>query len=210
MSGASHTTREVEEVEVTRLAQAFAAFDQANAKDPNKEEVNGIELARELAYAQRMSAWLQRLYPSASEALKLAARCQHIERWTHPRSDYPAGRIGYLKWRHNLKVYHAMRGGELLRDTGYSEDIISRVESLVRKERMKQDPEVQALEDVVCLVFLAHFFAAFSGNHDRDKIVGIVRKTWGKMSPYARREAQELSFDRNLQSLISEALSEAA
>lgn len=193
-----------------RFAAAVAAFDRANAADPSSETVDGAPTPRELAYARRMSDWLDRLYPDASEALRLAARCQHIERWVRPRADYPEGRTGYLTWRRDLKRYHAERAGEILRDAGYPEETIARVGALLRKERLKRDPEVQALEDVVCLVFLAHHFADFASKHSEDKLVDILRKTWIKMSPHGQAAALALPLGPDAGALVARALAPEA
>ncbi len=173
----------------TRLAAALAAFDEANAADPNSVEADGRAWPKELLYARQMTAWLERFAPDASEALQLAARCQHIRRWEIPRDAYPRDRIGYLKWRTRLKQYHADIAAEMLGRVGYDADTIARVQSLVRKERLRQDAEAQTLEDIVCLVFLENWFAEFARRHEPDKVVDIVAKTWKKMSPAAHEAA---------------------
>ena len=172
-----------------RLEAALAAFDEANAADPNIVEAEGREWPKELLYARQMSAWMERFAPDASEALKLAARCQHIRRWEIPRDAYPRDRVGYLKWRTELKHMHARIAGEILEKGGYGEDVIARVQSLLKKERLKSDAEAQTLEDVVCLVFLENWFADFAKQHDPDKVVDIVAKTWKKMSPAGHEAA---------------------
>jgi hypothetical protein len=189
-----------------RLHEALDAFDRANAADPNREIVDGEEVPKELIYGRRMSAWLDRLYPGASEALCLAARCQHIERWLTPRETYPEGRVGYLTWRRDLKRYHAERAGKILSDLGYPPAVIARVQSLVRKERLKQEEEAQVLEDVVCVVFLAHYLADFAERHESDKVVEILRKTWAKMSPLGHRAALSLPLEGALKTLVETAL----
>lgn len=172
-----------------RLEAAFAAFDEANAADPNRIEAEGTEWPRELLYGHQMSAWMDRFAPDAPDALKLAARCQHIRRWEIPRDTYPRDRIGYLKWRTELKNMHARIAGEILGAVGYDGETIARVQSLLKKERLKQDPETQTLEDVICLVFLESWFADFSRQHDPDKVIDIVAKTWKKMSPAGHEAA---------------------
>ena len=176
-----------------RLDAAFAAFDEANAADPTRIEAEGCEWPKELLYGRQMSAWMQRFAPDASEPLKLAARCQHIRRWEIPRDSYPRDRIGYLKWRTELKNMHARIAGEILGTLGYDGETIARVQSLLKKERLKQDAETQILEDVICLVFLESWFADFATRHDADKIVDIVAKTWKKMSPAGHRAALALT-----------------
>lgn len=173
----------------SRFAAATAAFDEANAADPNIVEADGRQWPKELLYARQMTEWMDRFSPNASEALRLAARCQHIRRWEIPRDAYPRDRVGYLKWRNELKNMHARIAREILGRVGYDEETIGRVQALLKKERLKHDPEAQTLEDVVCLVFLENWFADFAKQHDPDKIVDIVAKTWKKMSPAGHEAA---------------------
>ena len=193
--------------DAARLRAAFARFDAANAEDPNREEVGGAEQPRELVYAQRMTETLARFAPDASEAVRLAARCQHIRRWTVPRDTYPHGRDGYRRWRTDLARFHAETAGAILREVGYGDDTVARVGALLRKERLKADPEVQLLEDVACLVFMAHYLPAFARQHDAEKLAGILRKTWRKMSPRGQAAALKLDLEPGLQQLVARAVS---
>jgi hypothetical protein len=61
-----------------RFQQAIEKFDAANAQDPNQEMSAGKSYPKELLYAQRMTAMLDRFAADASEAVQLAVRCQHI------------------------------------------------------------------------------------------------------------------------------------
>lgn len=140
----------------------MARFDAANAGDPNRVMHDGKVMPSELLYAQCMTRWLTKLYPEASEPLQLAARAQHIRRWEIPRHSFPIDRAGYHRWRTTLYSFHADTAEKILREVGYDEATIGRVRSLLRKERLKVDPESQALEDVVCLVFLENYFADFA------------------------------------------------
>lgn len=193
-----------------RFNEALARFDAANARDPNKEKLEGIEYPKELLYAQRMSAWLERLAPDASEALRLAARCQHIRRWTIPRNQYPMDRAGYKQWRTTLAKFHAQTAGEILEEVGYDQATIRRVQGLLRKERLKLEPETQILEDVICLVFLENYFADFAQQHDEEKLIGVLRKTWKKMSPRGHEAALALELPANARKLVKRALAEIA
>ncbi|MGC1488241.1 MAG: DUF4202 family protein, partial [Albidovulum sp.] len=87
---------------MTRLTDTLAAIDAANFADPDISE--GRPAA--LLYGERMSAELARLFPNASDCLRIAARGQHIERWTSPRASYPEGKEGYLAWRRDLAAFH--------------------------------------------------------------------------------------------------------
>jgi len=178
-----------------RLARAIARFDAANAEDPHREAAGGRERPKELLYAERMTAMLERFAPDASEVLRLAARCQHIQRWQIPRTDYPPTRVGYQQWRLRLRDFHADLAGAILREEGYDDATIGRVRSLIRKEALKADPEAQTLEDVVDLVFLESYLEEFVAKHpdyDEAKFVDILRKTGRKMSARGREAALTL------------------
>jgi hypothetical protein len=190
----------------TRLAAALAAIDAANACDPNTIEVNGRREPNELVYGRRMSETLGRMAPDASEHLHIAARGQHIERWTSPRKSYPDGRAGYLAWRNALKAYHAQRLGEIMAAAGYGSDDVARVGSLVRKERLKLDAEAQALEDVVCVVFLEHYIGGFMAKTGDDKLAGILAKTWNKMSERGHQHALKLNLPSSIPRLLEQGL----
>lgn len=190
-----------------RLAQAFERFDAINAEDPRKErDDEGHPVPKELLYARRMSEVLGRLEPDASEALALAVRAQHIARWRIARSDFAEGRKGYHLWRTRLMDMHAELAAQVLREVGYDEAMAERVGQLVRKRALKRDPEAQTLEDVACLVFLEHYFDGFAREHEDDQVVGILRKTWGKMSEHGRKAALELDLGERARALIGRAL----
>ena len=195
-------------VDLERFNAAIARFDAANTDDPMTEVFQGAVYPKELLYAQRMTAWLDNLAPEASEALRLAVRCQHIQRWTIPRHTYPMDRHGYLRWRTTLARFHADTAAAILRDVGYDDATIQRVQTLLRKERLKRDPEVQCLEDVICLVFLEHYLAAFATQHDEVKVLDILRKTWTKMSPRGHEVALTLPMSPEARRLVEQALAE--
>lgn len=189
--------------------KAIQRFDAANAEDPNLERVDGKLVPKELIYGQRMSTWLDKLYPEASEALRLAVRAQHLRRWTIPRSTYPMDRRGYLRWRTDLKSYHAEAAADVLAECGYDGGFISIVQSLLRKEGLRDNPDTQALEDTACMVFLEFYFADFAAQHDDEKVVDIVRKTWAKMSERAHEAALGLSLSADAMALVGRALSQS-
>lgn len=171
-----------------RYLAAIAAFDQANSEDPNKEVADGREYPKELLYAQRMTDMQERYVPDASEAVKLAVRAQHIQRWKSPRSDFPMDKPGYMQWRTGLYKFHAETAGNLMKLVGYEEEMIERVKTIVSKKGLKTNPETQMMEDVVDLVFIEHYMVAFAGSHpeyDEAKWILIIKKTWNKMSEEA-------------------------
>lgn len=190
-----------------RFQQAIELFDQMNSTDPNREEVNGTTYPKEVLYADRMSKSLLEFAPEASEALQLAARCQHLCRWEIPRSEYPLGRKGYNQWRSKLRTFHAEKAGEALETIGYEQDIIERVQFLVLKKQLKRDEETQTLEDVICLVFLEFYFSKFAKGHTEEKVIDILQKTWKKMSEEGHKAALDLPLSPADLDLIGKALS---
>lgn len=183
------------DVDAARFDRSIARFDAANAADPNLEGVDGRERPKELVYAERMTEMLARFAPDAPEVVRLAARCQHIQRWKIPRDAYPMDRIGYLQWRKRLNKFHGEIAGGILREAGYDEATVARVARLLMKEGLKSDAEAQTLEDVVDLVFLEHYLADFvskHGQYDAAKFTDILAKTAKKMSARGREAAVAL------------------
>lgn len=189
-----------------KLLEAYRLFDEANGEDPNKEEFEGKSYPKELLYALRMTEMLQDFEPNASEVLLLAARCQHIRRWEISRDQYEKNRLGYLRWREELKRFHVEVASKLLVKAGYKEGIIKQVGSLLLKRKLKQNKESQCLEDVVCLVFLKFYFLPFAEKHDERKIIAILKKTWGKMSVGGQEAALNLSLPKSATDIINKAL----
>ena len=190
-----------------RFAAAVAAIDAANAADPNPAtDDDGRPVPSELLYGRRMSRWLDRLYPAAAAPLRLAARAQHVRRWQVPRDAYPMDRAGYHRWRTGLYTFHADTAAELLRSVGYDDATVDRVRFLIRKQQLKADPDTQALEDTICLVFLENYFAAFSAKHEPEKVVAILRRTWAKMSPAGHAAALALPMSADAAALVGRAL----
>jgi hypothetical protein len=168
-----------------RFNRAIALFDAANAEDPNQD----VGQPKELLYARRMTDMIGRFAPQAGEVVQLAVRAQHIRRWIVPRSNYPLGKPGYFAWRTGLYRFHADTAGELMRQAGYDEAVIAQVKAAVGKEGIKTNPDTQLLEDVSCLVFMEHYMLGFAGQnaeYTEEKWLGIIRKTWKKMSEAAR------------------------
>jgi len=172
-----------------RLSAVLARIDAANAADPTSERDGDEDRPAAQLYSERMTAELERLFPDASEHLRIAARGQHIERWRMARDSYAAGRAGYLAWRTAQAAFHAERVGAIMAEAGYAGPDIDRVARLLRKEGIKRNPEMQELEDVICFVFLRWYFADFSEEKSPEDVLRIVTKTARKMSSEARARA---------------------
>ena len=193
-------------LDAARLTEAIYRFELANRRDPNQEMDDGAMYPRELLYARRLSTWVLKLCPDASEELRLAAHCQHICRWEIPRATYEMSRAGYLKWRSDLKKFHAQKAGEILREIGYPEEVIARVQALNLKKNFPTDPESRVLEDALCLVFLQFQFAELAAKTDDEKLINALQKSWKKMTPAAHAEALKLSFGPRESDLLKRAL----
>ena len=185
-----------------RLAAALAAIDAANAEDPNELLVGGRRGPKELVHAQMMTAWLDRLDPGADELQQLAARAHHFRRWTAPRSAYPTGRSGYLRWRTAAQRRHAEEVGDLLLDHDYTAPEVDRVGAIIRKVGRASDPAVQVHEDALCLVFLETQLTAVAGQLGGDATVQILVRTLPKMSPAGLRAASALKLDGGAAALL--------
>ncbi|KAL8944545.1 MAG: hypothetical protein Q9211_000538 [Gyalolechia sp. 1 TL-2023] len=187
---------------------AIRLIDEAHAQDPNKVQSNGEEVPYELFYSNKMSDYLNRCDTDASETLRLAIRAQHLRRWEVPRSSYAMNKTGYHMWRTYLKKRQADLAGQICLDSGYSSEDASRVAALVRKENLNNDAETQTLEDVACLVFLDDQFEAFEKEHDEAKVLGILRKTWVKMSDKGHELALNIPMSDRAKELIAKALAD--
>ncbi|EHQ29370.1 DUF4202 domain-containing protein [Mucilaginibacter paludis] len=189
-----------------KLEKAFALFDAYNKQDPKTLVWDGVTYPEEYFYAIELYNWVLKLEPKASEPVLLASRSQHIGRWTIPRDSYPDGKAGYLNWRSNLAKFHATKAGELMEEAGYDTDFIEGVQKIILKQKIKLDPEVQLIENALCLVFLQFQFESFIQKHAEDKLINIVRKTWKKMSQAGHDAALKLTYSERAKDLIGKAL----
>ena len=179
-----------------RFSGGLRRFDEENGRDPNLVVVDEVAHPQELLYAERLTDWVLRLNPEASEQLLLAARSQHICRWTIPRHTYEMTRVGYLRWRSDLKQFHAGKAAEILREIGYDPETIAQVRDLNLKKNLGRDPDCQVLEDALCLVTLQYQLADLVAKTERGKMMEILRKTWKKMSPLGREHALDIVIFR--------------
>ncbi|RHZ68515.1 DUF4202 domain-containing protein [Aspergillus thermomutatus] len=194
-----------------RLTRALTLIDEAHAQDSRRTTVddNGTQttIPYELHYANKMTKYLHKRTANPSEPLQLAIRAQHLKRWEVPRDTYPATKAGYYAWRTYLAKRQAELAERICLEAGFSEGEAGRVAALVRKEDLRRDEETQVLEDVACLVFLDDQFEEFERGHDEEKILGILRKTWGKMSERGHELALGIEMSERTRGLVEKALS---
>lgn len=188
----------IESMEPQKFNSIIARIDRENAADPCQKEITHSEM---------MWRWIGKLRPDASSELRIAARGQHICRWTIPRATYEDSRIGYLKWRQALKVFHAEKVAGIMTQEGASPSEIDRVTLLIGKKNLR-DSETQALEDALCLIFLETGIKDLLQKTGPEKFKTIVIKTWKKMSDQGHEMALGLPFDDADRACILEALAE--
>lgn len=191
---------------MTRLTQAFQAFDTYNQKDPHIFIWDGVSYPQEYFLALKLYEWVLKLNPNASEELLLASRSQHIGRWEIPRENYPDGREAYLKWRKDLALFHAEKAASIMQEAGYGDGQIARVRQIILKQKLKVDADVQTMENALCLVFLEFQYEDFYHKHSPEKLVNILRKSLLKMDSDGRRFALALNFSEAGLAYINEAL----
>lgn len=190
----------------SRLDTVLTAIDTINSEDPNTTTVDGNTQPKELLYGHYMSVCIDKYWPEADELLQIAVRAQHIKRWHLKRIEFDAGKAGYLRWRIEQGKFHAALTKSLMLDNGYSEDESETTAKLLRKEKLKSNPDTQTLEDVACLVFLQYYFDEFAAKHKEEKIIRILQLTWRKMSDQAHDIALTLSLPKHLGALVTKAL----
>ena len=191
---------------MTKLEEAFERFDQYNKNAPEIITHEGKQYPSEYFYALKLHNWVAKLDADASEELLLASRSQHIGRWEISRKTYPEGRVGYLKWRSDLSRLHATKAGEILASVGYGQETIERVGEIIRKQKLKTDSDVQTIENALCLVFLQFQFDELIEKLSEEKMIDILKKTWGKMSEPGRQAALVLEYSQAGKDLINKAL----
>ena len=191
---------------MTTFQNASAWIDAENAQDPNSEIYQSKTYPKELLYSNRMYEKLMDFEPNASEEVQIASKAQHICRWKITRESYPMDRVGYLKWREELKKFHAKTTAEILEKAGYDQTFIDRVSFLIEKKLLKKDAETQLLEDVICLVFLDYYLEPFVQKHDDEKLKNIIKKTWDKMSDKGHQEALKINYSEENLNLIKASL----
>jgi hypothetical protein len=191
-----------------QFEDAIVLIDTANAADPNTDSFEGEDHPKELIYGRRMTAWMERVAPDAEETLKLAARAQHIRRWEIPRTQYPEGKKGYHLWRTTLYGFHADKAAEIMRECGYDDEAVDKTRQLLLKKNLRSNTDMQTLEDVICLVFLENYFLDFSRKHDEEKMIGIIQRTWAKMTERGHKLALTLNLSEEELTLINKALTE--
>jgi hypothetical protein len=182
---------------MSRLENVLQDIDAYNATDPH---------GKELLYSEKLTAWVLRLNPAPSEALRIAARGQHIGRWTLPRAAYPMDRGGYLRWREELKRFHARTVAEIMSKEGYAAAEIDAVRQIILKKNFQTNPDAQAIEDALCLVFLEDQFEELRQKTPDPKMIDIIQKTWKKMSENGKKLALTLKLPPAHQTLIKQAL----
>lgn len=191
---------------MNKLVKAFDLFDTYNKQDPNIMVWEHTSYPAAYFFALQLYNWVTALNRDASEALLLASRSQHIGRWISARTSYPEGKAGYLQWRMDLAKFHASKAAELLVEAGYDGEIIEHVQRIILKKNLRTDPEVQTMENALCLVFLQYQYEEFIHKHDEKKVIRVLQKSWSKMSQAGRDAALTLPYSDEGKALLEKAL----
>jgi hypothetical protein len=194
-------------VNPSSFERAASRFDSAHREDPEIAVWQGAKISRASLYHARLVHWVEHLDPDAADPLRLAARCQHLRRWAIPRADYPDGLVGYRNWRSALTDFHLQEASSILREVGYDDASIRRVQDFLAKKNLKRDADVQLFEDAICLVFFETELAELASKHDRDRLIRILRKVRMKMSQRGWEAAQPLvrQLSPELRDLVDQA-----
>jgi hypothetical protein len=185
------------------LETAIKEFDRANGEDPRRQTVARKSYARELIFARKVYAWVERLNPSAPEDIRLAARAHTLRRWEIPRNRYRMDINGYHQWRSATASHAADAAAEILKHIGYADVIVREVKRIISGHRHPSDPDTQLLEDADALAFLEIKLADYLAQWDETKVLRILEGTWAKMSPEARRLAMGLPTDPRVKKLLT-------
>jgi len=191
---------------MSMLQKVLDKIDELNGMDPNRLVQDGAETSKEILYSERMTERLHSFHEDPVDILQIASRAQHIQRWKISRQDYPINREGYKNWREDLALHHSDLTADLMKEEGYSAEKIDEVRELLTKKNLKTNPNVQILEDVICLVFLEHYFEDFAKKHAEKKLISIVKKTWGKMSDHGHQVALALNLSDAAKDIVGKAL----
>lgn len=190
----------------SRLAAAYAAIDLVNHDDPHLVSVRGTTSPLAEVHGQLATEWVTALRSNPDQTLLLAARAHHLRRWAVPRASYPQGRAGYLRWRKDQKARHAEEVQVILRETGFDEITVARVQALIRRDNLATDPDSQLMEDAACLVFLETQLADLATKVDDDRLLEIIRKAARKMSPTGLGAVSIITLSESAQMLVERAL----
>jgi hypothetical protein len=189
-----------------RLLQAVIAFEQIGKHDPKRIVVDGTSQPRQIGEAQVLLGFVLALEPTPSSALMLACHCQHLGRFGSPRDEFPAGREGYRAWRVEAARRSAAEAARILTNLGFEAEFVEAVSAIVTKRGRGQNPDVQAMEDALCLSFLTLDAPEFAGRHSEPEMLRIVQRTWLKMSERSRTFALEQPLAPAVRLLVEKAL----
>ncbi|KAK6502280.1 hypothetical protein TWF506_002863 [Arthrobotrys conoides] len=192
--------------------RAKEIIDDAHREDPSGQEI---------IYADNVENYLRILVApeEPTNVQIIAARCQHLRRFLHPRSTYPDGKPGYLRWRRDLYTIQANYSTTLLSPLSLPETELEEISAAVAKKdlliKSKVHPTTVLLEDAAVLVFLSNEVEGFKKQHeeyDEEKWVGIVKKTWRKLSDRGKEEAGKLlpGLEEGLRAVVERVVREEA
>jgi hypothetical protein len=165
-----------------KFKEAIRRIDAVHNDDPTSELIDGEEVKAELLYSERMVSILDKVAPESSFELKLAARCQHISRWSIPRATFSIDKKGYYQWRAAIMEHQLKVTATVLQQSGIDDESIAIVVDALKNKADKTNVNASIIEDTACLTFIKWYLVSFAGHFDTEKSKGILVKTTNKMS----------------------------
>ena len=172
-------------------------------QDPYSETIDGVDIKAELLYSQRMLDILQKVQPNASLELQLAAQCQHISRWSIPRTTFSMDKKGYYQWRAAIMEHQLSVTSSVLKQAEINEQSIEIVVDTLKNKADKTNINASIIEDTACLTFIKWYLVPFAGQFDPEKAKVILQKTANKMSERGLKLIPELQLSVEVHKVLS-------
>jgi hypothetical protein len=161
---------------------AIELIDKVHNQDPTSDTIDGVKIKAELLYSNRMLSVLEKVAPDASLELKLAAKCQHISRWSIPRATFSMDKKGYYQWRAAIMEHQLSVTTSVLKQAEINDQRIEIIVDALKNKADKTNLNASIIEDTACLTFIKWYLVPFAGQFDAVKAKIILQKTAGKMS----------------------------
>ncbi len=186
-----------------QYTKAVELINSVHNQDPNSETIDGVDTKAELLYSQRMLAILQKVQPNASLELQMAAQCQHISRWSIPRTTFSMDKKGYYQWRAAIMEHQLSVTSSVLKQAEINEQSIEIVVDTLKNKADKTNINASIIEDTACLTFIKWYLVPFAGQFDPEKAKVILQKTANKMSERGLKLIPELQLSVEVHKVLS-------
>ncbi len=182
---------------------AIELIDKVHNQDPNSELVDGVEVKVELLYSNRMLSVLHKVALEASLELKLAAKCQHMSRWSIPRATFSMDKKGYYQWRVAIMEHQLSATTQTLKEAGVDDESITIIVDALKNKADKTHLNASIIEDTACLTFIKWYLVPFAEQFDVAKATVILKKTAAKMSENGLGLLSEMELSEDVQKVLA-------